>query len=191
MNAKTEYLSDFELVGMLKKDGKDSELAFTELYRRYSSRIYVYCRKFIGNSDDAKDLFQEAFINFYEKAKNEDSLINVSAFLLKIARNLCLNFKRRDKTEAVYQEYMDFKEDFKDDFQNDHEELLNLITITLDLLPPELKDIFILREYEGLSYTQISEITNLDVSNLKTRLYRAKQKIRELLQPYLEEFAKY
>jgi RNA polymerase sigma-70 factor, ECF subfamily len=191
MDVKTENLSDSELVGMLRKTGKASELAFTELYKRYSSRVYAYCRRFLGNKDTAKDVFQETFINFLEHAKVDNEVNNVPAYLLKIARSQCINHVRDDKDTISYVDFLDVKYGYKDDFQTDREELLNLITVAIDLLPAELKDIFILREYEGLSYAEIAEITNLEISNLKIRLYRAKQRIRELLQPYLEEFSKY
>ena len=70
-------------------------------------------------------------------------------------------------------------------------QLLNLIKRALDLLPAEYREAFILREYEGMSYSEIAEMIGESLSNVKIRIYRAKQKIREILAPYLADISKY
>jgi RNA polymerase sigma-70 factor (ECF subfamily) len=58
----------------------------------------------------------------------------------------------------------------------------------MELLEFEYKEAFILREYDGLPYNEIAEITGTTITNAKSRVFRAKQKIKEILQPYLQEF---
>ena len=69
-------------------------------------------------------------------------------------------------------------------------ELLKLITTALELLPDDYRESFVLREYDGLSYQEIAEITNSSMATVKIRLFRAKQKIRDILAPYLADLAK-
>ena len=178
--------SDNELYYMLGEGKERAEEAFAEIYNRHSSRIYAYCRRFLGNKEDAQDVFQETFIRFLDSTKQERVMTNVPAFLLKIARNLCVNVKRKDKNPVSFEEYM-----VADGVEGDNKELLNLIKTALEILPDEYKDIFILREYEGLSYQEIAEISDVPLSTVKIRIFRAKQKIREILQPYLKEMEKY
>ncbi|MBI3258157.1 MAG: RNA polymerase sigma factor [Ignavibacteriae bacterium] len=69
----------------------------------------------------------------------------------------------------------------------EQKELLDLIARSLELLSFEYREIFILREYDGLSYEEIAEVTGTTVTNAKTRAFRAKQKVKEILQPYLKD----
>ena len=181
----TKY-NDDELYYMLNSDKKSAEEAFTELYNRHSSRVYAYCRRFLGNKEDAQDVFQETFVRFLDSAKQDRIMTNVPAFLLKIARNLCVNAKRKDKKPITFEDYM-----VVDNRNNDNNELLKLIKMAIDILPNEYKEIFVLREYNGLSYHEIAEIVEVPLSTVKIRIFRAKQKIREILQPYLRELEKY
>lgn len=174
--------SDSELFYQLNKDKETAEKAFAVLYSRYSARIYAYCRRFLGNKYDAQDVYQETFVRFFQSAKQERDMTNVPAFLLKIARNLCVNFKRKTKENISYEDYMNVHQE-----GNENEELLKLIKMAMELLPDEYRDIFILREYQGLSYNEIADVTKTSLANVKVRIFRAKQKIREILQPYLAD----
>ena len=93
----TSY-SDDELIVLLSKSGREAERAFTVLYNRYSSRIHAYCYRIIEDSTYAEDMFQETFIRFFQTAKSGRAISNVPGFMITIARNLCLNYKR-DKNE--------------------------------------------------------------------------------------------
>lgn len=180
--------SDTELFLMLAGDKKNAEPAFAELYARHSSRVYAYCRRFLNDSEEAKDIFQEVFVKFFESAKDEREMTNVPGFLLKIARNQCLNSIRTHKPVVSFEDYMAFNHP---GHRDDEDELLNLITTALELLSPDYKEVFILREYDGFSYQEISEITDTPVSTVKIRIYRAKQKLREILQPYMADLIKF
>ncbi|MFN3780879.1 MAG: RNA polymerase sigma factor, partial [Candidatus Kapaibacteriota bacterium] len=101
-----EKYSDNDLYNLLSNGSKESELAFLEIYRRYSGRIYAYCRRFLGNKEDAMDVFQDTFIRFYHSAKEMRQMSNLSAFLLRIAKNLCLNYLRQKKHSLEVEDYM-------------------------------------------------------------------------------------
>lgn len=186
MAKSIDKYSDNELYYLLTSDKKTAEKAFAEIYSRHSSRIYAYCRRFLGNKEDAQDVFQETFIRFLDSTKQDRVMTNVPAFLLKIARNLCVNVKRKDKKPVSFEEYM-----VSDNRDGDNNELLTLIKMALDILPDEYKDIFILREYDGLSYQDIADMVDVPLSTVKIRIFRAKQKIRDILAPYMKELEKY
>jgi len=181
-----EQYDDVELFYLMKSGSGSSEQAFKVLYNRYSARIFSYCRKFLGNKEEARDVFQEAFVRFYQSAQEEREMTNVPAFLLKIARNLCVNIKRKDTSTLTFEDYMSSSYE-----KSDNDELLNLIRMAMELLPIEYKELFILREYEGLTYNEIVNVTGLPLATVKIRLFRARQKIREILAPYLADLSKY
>lgn len=179
----TSY-SDDELIVLLSKSGREAERAFTVLYNRYSSRIHAYCYRIIEDSTYAEDMFQETFIRFFQTAKSGRAISNVPGFMITIARNLCLNYKR-DKKDALVLTDIDFFTDTSQSYEQ--KELLDLIARSLELLSFEYREIFVLREYDGLSYEEIAEVTGTTVTNAKTRAFRAKQKVKEILQPYLKD----
>ncbi|MCX7879159.1 MAG: RNA polymerase sigma factor [Ignavibacteria bacterium] len=186
MNNDLEKYSDYELFKLLS-NGRESEYVFKEIYRRYSGRVYTYCRKFLGNREDAMDVFQDTFIKFYESSKQEREMTNLPAFLLRIARNLCLNSLRLRKNSVELKDYMKIENANE---IREQTELLNLIQNALTNLPTELREIFILREYQGMSYQEIAEFLGISMSNVKIRIFRAKEKLREILQPYISELSK-
>lgn len=183
-----ENMDDDELFYSIKKGGKKADLAFSALYKRYSPRIYAYCLRFLNDRNKAQDIFQDTFVKFYNSAKQERVMTNVPAFLLRIARNLCVNEKKSERKSISLDELGELTSNYSDNYDNN--ELLELIKSALEMLSDEYKDVFILREYEGLSYNEIAEMTNESLSNVKVRIHRAKQKIKEILAPYLEELSK-
>ena len=180
----TEFprLSDDVLYSFLQNTHQ-REAAFRELYGRHKQRIYAYCLRVIGDAAAADDIFQETFVRFYHAAQQERAMTNLPAFLLRIARNLCLNHKRDNKSTLPLQEY--------DLFQTPHEygssELLTLITTALELLDHDHREAFVLRKYDGLSFQEIAELTNTSETNARSRVHRAQAKIRSVLAPYLAD----
>ncbi|MGQ9819773.1 MAG: RNA polymerase sigma factor [Candidatus Kapaibacteriales bacterium] len=189
MENNFENLEDEALFSKLSvNDKSESEKAFLELYNRYASRVYAYCNRILDNKEDARDMFQETFIRFYQSAKVDRAMTNVPGFLLRIARNLCLNLKRTRRQNFTLEDYMNFEEYSK---LKEKDELLELIKVALTGLNDDLREAFILREYEGMSYSEISEFLGISVALVKVRIFRAKQKIREILAPYIAELAKF
>jgi len=181
-------MSDIELYAELKLEKPSSEKAFAELYARYSPRIFAYCRRILGDYDRAQDAFQETFVKFFNSAQQEREMTNVPAYLLRIARNLCLNMQRSNKGQISLEEYH-LPSSY--DMSHDKKELLSLITQAMETLPLDYKEAFILREYEGLSYQEIADMTESSLSTVKIRIYRAKQKIRDILAPYIADISKH
>lgn len=186
-----ETYSDIELFAFLRNgDGRErrlSEAAFKELYNRLSPRIYAYCRRVLTDPELAQDVFQETFIRFYNSAQQEREMTNVAAFLLRIARNLCLNAKRDNQHHHIsFEEYHHAHHDPS----HENSELLKLITSALDHLPHDYREVFVLREYDGLSYAEIGNVVGITEATAKIRSFRAKQKIREILAPYLEDLSR-
>ena len=188
MTRKYSTYTDEELVKMFGKGNRIAEQAFTELYHRYSSIVHAYCLRVLGNEEQAEDIFQETFIKFYKKTNPDAPVINIPGFLITIARNLCLNHKRDHKPLSSL-EGIDIPISSAA-ASIEQKELLELINMSLDLLDFDFRECFVLREYDGLSYKEIADICNTSVNNAKSRVFRAKKKIKEILAPYLEDLCK-
>lgn len=185
MDKDLRNLSDKELYEMFSEEKSVSEKAFSVLYDRYSARVWAYCLRFLGDKDEAKDVYQDTFMQFYRTADKGRVMTNVPAFLLRIARNRCLNLKAKEKNMVEYSE----TEHFSIDGSNDNQELLDLIKKAIKKLPEDYKEAFILREYKCCSYQEIAELTDSSLSTVKIRIFRAKQKIRELLSEHINELS--
>jgi RNA polymerase sigma-70 factor, ECF subfamily len=186
MKINYDKYSDEELIELFKEEGETASGAFKAIYDRYSPVIHAYCTKVLRYEDNAEDVFQETFIKFFHNCTKETNNFNIQGYLLTIARNLCLNAKR-DRKEHISDEYID--NFYSDEQSYEQTELLDLINRTLDLLDDAHREAFVLREYSGLEYTQIAELCGITVVNAKSRVFRAKQKIKSILEPYLKELS--
>lgn len=180
---ETDFRTDAELFARLHDEHAVSERAFAELYARYGGRVYSFCLRFLGDADEAKDVYQETFIRFYQSAQHGREMTNVPGFLLTIARNLCLNAKR-DRKPTVTVEAVEAALAVPGPEQR---EFTQLVTMALEMLPDEYREVFVLREYEGLTYAEIAEIIQASLPTVKVRIFRAKQRLRQILTPFLAE----
>jgi RNA polymerase sigma-70 factor (ECF subfamily) len=177
--------SDAELCRMLRGGKRESEAAFKEIYYRHAPRLHAYCNRIMNHSEEAADVFQETFMRFYDLARRERDMTNVPGFLLRIARNLCLN-KRRGRAVHVSMDGIEIASETPPLLEN--EELLLLIEKAVELLDDEFREAFLLRECESYSYEYIAELTGTTVSNAKSRVFRARQKLKKLLDPNIKAY---
>ncbi|MBE2266271.1 MAG: RNA polymerase sigma factor [Flavobacteriales bacterium] len=183
MRQFSEY-TDVELFRLLASG--QSEDAFGELYARYSGTVYSYCIRLMGDREKAHDIFQDTFMHFLQSARRHQQLDNVKGYLLTITRNLCFNEKKRASSQNL-----EFDEElYNPGFSReaDYNEMMQLIAMALELLPDDMREAFVLREYQGLTYQEISGLLTIKLETAKVRVFRARQRIKEILQPYLDEF---
>lgn len=161
-----------------------SAVAFQFLYKEYSQSVYRFCFRMVGDSVAAQDAFQETFMKVYEHHQ-EFRGNNFAAWLFTIARRVCLNHLRAKKDHAIF-----------DEEEHGSNSLLPVNDIgmqlcvnnALMLLPLQLREAAILREYEGYSYQEIALIVGIDISLAKVRVHRARLLLRKLLAPVMQEW---
>lgn len=159
---------------------KDTDKKFTDIVNKYREPVYWFIRRRVISHDDADDVTQEVFIRIY---KSLDTLKDASAekaWIYRIATNECNRFLTQkyqstelteDITNSLMEgEYIDYDEEMQIKFQK-----------ALNTLSERQRNVFELRYYEEMSYEQISEVINSDVSTLKATYYVAKQKITDYI----------
>ncbi len=185
--------SDLELWQLFQKSG--DERAFAELYNRHKDEIYTYClRMMSGDRDKANDVFQEVFIRAFEKAAQFRDGTNVAGWLYMIARNMCLNTHRNthpterlDGMDASFASMASTDRSLAPEYDEEQHFLRRKIEEALARLPLEFREPFMLREFDGFSYREIAAMTSTTLGMTKVRIYRAKQRMRELLAPAFSE----
>lgn len=187
MSKKFSQHTDNELILLLKGSKLEQEGAFAEIYSRYSNRVYAYCLRVIGNQDEANDIFQETFIKLFSTSDiNIENKSSLSWYLITIARNLYLNIKRSKKENVEFSEI----NIVSNDVGYEHKELIDLIDQALEMLEEDEKEVFILRQYQGLSYEEISLIIKESIGNSRNKFWRAKEKLKTILAPYTRDIEK-
>ena len=157
--------------------------AFTELYLRFRQRVFSYCLRMLGSSAEAEDMYQEVFIRVYQRAHQFAEDKSLAGWIFTIAHNLCLN---RIRDRRTFDNIDDLRflaaptPEFGDDWGA-------RIQQALEQVPPENREPFLLFEYQGLSYNEISEVMKLTVPAVKSRIYRTREQLRTLLEPYYKE----
>ena len=165
--------------------------AFGEIMRRWERKIFALCFGMLGREDDARDAAQEAFIAAYRNLKNFRGEARVSSWLHRIAVNQCLTIKRRQKTRA---------EDYFDDADGseekvfvaaaryspanvaEHGERLRVVRQAVTALPSELRQVIVMKEFEEMTFQEISETLELPLSTVKSRLYTALKQLKMRLE---------
>ena len=162
--------------------------AFERLVTEYEKNVYNIALRMTGNSEDAADMTQEAFIKAYNSLGNFRGDSKFSVWLYRIVSNVCLDFLRsrtRKPTVSLSVEDDEGEEaqlDVADESQSP--ELLLERSLTrdavrrgLDQLAPDYRQILLLREIQGLSYEEISQTLALDLGTVKSRIFRARKKL--------------
>ena len=126
-----------------------------------------------------EDIVQNVFIKFYENMSNIREKEFVASWIYTTARNEIFDHFRRKlrKPEDIVNEEYEYpvKNNMEIEFEN--LELRKIIMNELDLLPHEQKEVYLLREYSGLSYKEIADIQKIDEELVKSRLFKTRQKL--------------
>jgi RNA polymerase sigma-70 factor (ECF subfamily) len=171
-----------EIQKAVEQLNKGSAEAFHILYEKYRNNIYKFCLRMLNEVELAEDAFQETFIKIYEH-RNEFKGENFTAWAFRIARNTCLNYLRAKKefisfNDELYEPIDPLKEDVA---------LSDFIKNAIAQLPVPLREALILREYDELSYQEIANILNIDLSLAKIRVHRSRLILRKILEPLKKE----
>jgi len=182
-DVKISELTDLELCLALAEDKNKSEQAFTEIYNRYSQKLFSFILRMTNNRTDTKDIFQEVLIRFYDSCRKGTKATNILPYLLRIARNLCLNHIRDKKTTVSFDETLGLLNFELDVEKSDFAEVISIALSNLDVLS---REIFVLHHYQNLTFNEISELLGETLATVKSRYYRGKEKLKTFLYPYFK-----
>lgn len=167
--------------------------AYDELMQRYEKKVYALCFRMTGNSDDAADLAQEAFLKAFRALPSFKGQSQFSTWLFRIVTNTCLD-DRRKRSRRPVSVSLDKPVDTGDGEMQialpagDPDPLSTALAAELQAeiqgllnkLPPGQKIIVVMRDLEGYSYEEIAAALQLNVGTVKSRLNRARARLRDL-----------
>lgn len=175
-------MSDWHIDNLIRQD----EIAFRQLVEDYQSRFLTMAYKYTNNYTEAEDLCQEIFIRVYRALPTFQKNSKLSTWLYKVAVNRCLDWKRKTKSGLL--QMMNISElmakaptDRSAEDRVIYREKQQYIHEVVYSLKDKYKTIIILYHFNELSYKEISDILEIPVKTIETRLYRARKQIKERL----------
>lgn len=164
------------------------EQAFEQLFRAQYPVLCGYARKYLNDIDQAEEVVQEMFFNFWQKKEKLDINISIEAYLFRSVRNSCLNYLKHLKIREEHR--LATNQELRKKEQEVHDnvvalELQEQIENVIDQLPPERKKIFKMSRYEELKYKEIAEKLNLSVKTVEAQMGKALKHLRLHLADYL------
>ena len=196
-NKLSTPVSDELALVQAAKRGDDS--AFEELVRRYDRNVFRIAQHITQNREDAEDVVQEAFLKAYGNLAQFQEQSKFYTWLVRIAVNEALMKLRRRKPERTVS--LDEEIKTEDDSlpreiadwspnpeqQYTQAELRDILTRTIQGLPPSFRTVFVLRDVEGLSTEETAEALDLSIPAVKSRLLRARLQLRDRLSRYFQK----
>ncbi len=179
---------DPEEAQLLARAQRGNLFAFEELVRRYQRRVYAVALRIVRRHDVADDVAQEAFVRAHRSLASFDVTRPFGPWIARITANLALNHLR--SPVAREQELPDGHAERPSPRPDPLVEVLDdearrVLAAALDELPAEQRAVFVLRALEELSYREIADALGIAQGTVMSRLFRARERLRESLRPYL------
>ena len=153
--------------------------AFATLVTRYQKVMYTVALRMVANTEDAKDITQDAFVKAYRQLATFDPQYRFFSWLYRIQINECLNLLRsRRPFDALGDEVADEGTPFDSTVQTERRAQ---IAAALERLTPEYRAVVVLRHFAGQSYGEIADALGIPEKTVKSRLYSARQRLGEML----------
>src|SRR5947199_2517041 len=177
-----KHLSDQELMRIVQA-GDFSPAS--EIYDRYSSRIYNFAYRFLKNSEAAEDATQEVFVKMLKHANQFHGDAKLSTWLFSITANWCRDYLRKADNRAKDSEdvlvTLPAPSESSPDRTLEQRENQLRIQKALTALTPEQREAILLSRYQGLSYAEIAQISGCSEGAVKTRVFRAMETLKKAL----------
>ncbi|HEY6902955.1 MAG TPA: sigma-70 family RNA polymerase sigma factor [Candidatus Acidoferrales bacterium] len=173
--------------------------AFERLYRLHSRRVYSLCLRMVGNTAEAEDLTQEAFLQLFRKIATFRGESAFSTWLHRLAVNVVLmKLRKKSGKETSLEQVTEPDEESgtpRRDFGAVDLRLsgsLDRVNLqrAVDQLPPGYKAAFVLHDVQGYEHNEIAEMLGCSIGNSKSQLHKARMRLRDLLQEAVREKAR-
>ena len=164
--------------------------AFGELVRRYQDRLYNSAYRMVGNTEDAQDVVQDAFLHAYQALDNFKGDSRFFTWLYRIAINTAISLRRQHRVafsmEATREggaalDPVDPSEYGRPGHALEQAEQEQGVQRALTRLSAEHRTVLILKDREGQKYESMAEVLQVPVGTIRSRLHRARMELRELL----------
>lgn len=182
---------------LIRQATKGDAYAFEQLMRRHESRMYAVAVRMCGNREDAQDCVQDAMLRVYRALDRFKGQSSFSTWVYRITMNTCLDELRRRKVRASTSLDTLLESGWSPSDETDtperhalRSEQRTALAKAIAELPEDMRSAIVLRELQGLSYEEISEVLTVNVGTIKSRISRGREKLRQLITGQPELFGR-
>lgn len=182
-----------EEAALVRRVQARDEIAFREIVERYQAKVFSIIYGILRNHNDAEDIAQQVFAKIYFSIQNFDFRSSLLTWIYKITVNECYDYLRKKRVRKLVYE-SDFSEE--DALRMENSETAaeqgpgvdsrlaqrDLVVKLLDKLSPEDRTLLLLKEVEGHSVEELSQMTGMNENTIKVKLFRARQKLIKVAQ---------
>lgn len=177
-----KHLSDQELMRIVQAGDYSPA---SEIYDRYSGRIYNFAFRFLKNAEAAEDATQEVFVKMMRHASQFNGDAKLSTWLFSITANWCRDYLRKADNKAKETDdvlvTLPASSDHAPDRNLEQRENEERVRRALNALTAEQREAILLSRYQGLSYAEIAQIAGCSEGAVKTRVFRAMETLKKTL----------
>jgi len=179
-------MDEIKLIEEFKQGDKS---AFRQLVEKYQDSVINVSYQFLRNKEEAEEVAQDVFLKVYLSSGSYQPKSKFSTWLFRIVVNSCLNKLRDKKKFSSLQLEENFPAPANDqpDKSYEQEELKRMVRSAIDSLPENQRTVILLNQYEELSYQDMARILDCSVSAIESRLFRAKESLKNKLAGYIKK----
>jgi RNA polymerase sigma-70 factor (ECF subfamily) len=185
----------FDERGLIERIQSGQTALFGQLIGRYQNRMYNLAYRLTGTPEDAADLTQETFTRAIRSIAQFRSEARFSTWLIRIMINITNDWKARASRERDQREQLQallqrsqassMVRELDPQIHASNREMVELLWQAMDVMELKHKQILLLRDLEQMSYQEIAQVLKLSEGTVRSRLFRARERLRELLEPVL------
>lgn len=185
VNGSASQAEDFDLI---QKFIDGDETAFKKLVLKHKDKVRNLVFLTLGDREAVDDISQDVFINVFNKIRSFRFESQFTTWLYRITINKCKDHIRKVKIRSIFIPIKDNEEQYKYGSNDEQVDLSDIVQASISRLPEKLRTPLVMREIDGLSYKEIADALNCEVGTIKSRIFRARESLKLILEPYERDF---
>ncbi len=175
---------DFSLIKRFI-DGEESVFRFIVQRHKEKVRNIIYLT--LGSNEDVDDIAQEVFITVYKNLNQFKFQSQFTTWLYRVTVNKCKDYLRKMKIRKIFSPIKDADREVGYNIAAEESNTAELVQDAIKKLPDKLRIPLLLKDIEGFSYQEIAETVQCEIGTVKSRIFRAREGLKNLLKPYEQE----
>lgn len=186
--SKLEKDEDFTLI---RSFINGDETTFKILLYKHKDKVRNLVFLTLGDTDFVDDISQDVFISVYHNLNEFRFESKFTTWLYRITVNKCRDYLRKKRVRSIFVPINDSDKEYGTGPFSEDVDIKQLVSDAIDKLPEKLKIPLVFRDIQGLSYKEIAEQLGTEVGTIKSRIFRARESLRIILEPYKKELKAY
>ncbi len=166
---------------------KGDESTFKTLVIRHKEKVRNLVFITLGDAEFVDDISQDVFISIYHKLGEFRFESKFTTWLYRITVNKCRDYLRKKRVRSIFVPIKDSDTEYGSGPFSENVDIPNLVRSAIEKLPEKLKVPLVMRDIEGLSYKEIADKLGTEVGTIKSRIFRARESLKVILEPYQKE----